>query len=103
MKLLPQEHARLVEQAITAAQKAGELPPFEMPTIEIRPPKKAEQGDYACAVAMQLAKPTSKNPFDIATIIAKYLPPADFVGSVEVMKPGFINFRLNEPWLKSQV
>jgi arginyl-tRNA synthetase len=103
LKLLPHEHARLVEQAIDAAHKAGELPPFDMPTIEIRPPKKAEQGDYACAVAMQLAKPTGKNPFDIATIIAKYLPTADFVGSVEVMKPGFINFRLNEAWLKSQV
>jgi len=103
LKLLPHEHARLVEQAIAAAQKAGELPVFEVPTIEIRPPKKAEQGDYACAVAMQLAKPTGKNPFDIATIIANYLPKADFVGSVEVLKPGFINFRLDEAWLKSQV
>ncbi len=103
MKLLPHEHTRLIEQAIDAAHKAGELPPFEMPTIEIRPPKKAEQGDYACAVAMQLAKPTGKNPFDVASIIAKYLPPANFVGSVEVFKPGFINFRLNEAWLKSQV
>ncbi len=103
MKLLPHEHALLVEQAIVTAQKAGELPTFEIPAIEIRPPKKSEQGDYACATAMQLAKPTSKNPFDIATIIAKYLPKADFVGSSEVVKPGFINFRLNEAWLKSQV
>jgi arginyl-tRNA synthetase len=93
----------LVEQAIVAAQKAGELPTFDIPAIEIRPPKKAEQGDYASAIAMQLAKPTGKNPFDVATIIAKYLPQADFVGSSEVIKPGFINFRLNEAWLKSQV
>ncbi len=103
MKLLPHEHAHLVEQAITAAQQAGELPAFEIPTIEIRPPKKAEQGDYACAVAMQLAKPTGKNPFDIATIIAKHMPSADFIGSIEILKPGFINFRLNEAWLQSQV
>lgn len=103
MKLLPHEHALLVEQAIVAAQKAGELPTFDIPAIEIRPPKKAEQGDYASAIAMQLAKPTGKNPFDVATIIAKYLPKADFVGSSEVIKPGFINFRLNEAWLKSQV
>ncbi|MBI1277990.1 MAG: arginine--tRNA ligase [Anaerolineaceae bacterium] len=103
LKLLPQEHARLIEQAIAAAQKAGELPAFETPIIEIRPPKKAEQGDYACAVAMQLAKPTGKNPFDVASIIAKYLPKAEFIGSVEAIKPGFINFRLDEAWLKSQV
>ncbi len=102
MKLLPQEHAKLVEQAIIAAQSAGELPAFELPVIEIRPPKKAEQGDYACAVAMQLAKPTGKNPFDIATIITNRIPKADFVASVEVLKPGFINFRLNTAWLQAQ-
>jgi arginyl-tRNA synthetase len=103
LKLLPHEHARLIEEAIKSAQAAGELPAFDMPTIEVRPPKKAEQGDYASAVAMQLAKPTGRNPFDIATIIAKHLPQAEFVGEVEVVKPGFINFRLNEDWLKAQV
>jgi arginyl-tRNA synthetase len=103
LKLLPNEHGGLVEQAIRDAQAAGELPAFEIPAIEVRPPKKAEQGDYACAVAMQLAKPTGRNPFDIATIIAKYLPPADFVEKAEVVKPGFINFWLSEIWLKQQV
>ncbi len=103
MKLLSHEHARLIEQAIQVAQSAGELPAFEMPAIEIRPPKKAEQGDYGCAIAMQLAKPASMNPFDIASIIVKNLPKADFVGSVEAAKPGFINFRLNETWLRAQV
>lgn len=103
MKLLPHEHAQLVEQAIIAAQTADELPAFEIPAIEIRPPKKAEQGDYACAVAMQLAKPAGKNPFDIATLILKHLPAAEFLGSAEVVKPGFINFRLNENWLRAQV
>ncbi len=103
MKRLPYEHAQLIQQAILAAQKVGELPSFDLPSIEIRPPKKSEQGDYACAVAMQLAKPTGKNPFDIATIIANHLPTADFVGSVDVIKPGFINFRLREAWLQAQV
>jgi arginyl-tRNA synthetase len=103
LKPLPHEHARLVEQAILAAQAAGELPVFEIPTIEIRPPKKAEQGDYACAVAMQLAKPIAKNPFDIASAIVKHLPTADFLGSAEVVKPGFINFKLSDDWLRGQV
>lgn len=103
MKPLPHEHARLVEQAIHAAQAAGELPAFEIPAIEIRPPKKAEQGDYACAIAMQLAKPTGKNPFDIANTIVAHLPQADFLGSAEVVKPGFINFKLSDDWLREQV
>lgn len=102
MKLLPKEHAVLVEQAIRAAQAAGELPAFEIPSIEIRPPKRADQGDYAAAVALQLAKSAGMNPFDLATVIARHLPPAEFVGSVEVIKPGFINFRLNDNWLRAQ-
>jgi arginyl-tRNA synthetase len=103
VKLLSDAHARLVESAIHSAQAAGELPPFDIPPIEIRPPKRSDQGDYAAAVALQLAKPAGMNPFDIAGIIAKHLPAADFVGAVEVIKPGFINFRLDETWLKAQV
>ncbi|MEZ4666778.1 MAG: arginine--tRNA ligase [Anaerolineae bacterium] len=103
MKLLPHEHARLIEQAIRSAQADGELPVFEIPAIEIRPPKKADQGDYACAVAMQLSKVAGKNPSDIASIILKHLPQADFLSSAEVVKPGFINFRLNDNWLRAQV
>jgi arginyl-tRNA synthetase len=103
LKLLPHEIARLVQTAIQNAQTAGDLPAFEIPTIEVRPPKKAEQGDYACAVAMQLAKPTGRNPFDIATIIANRLPKTDMIEAVEAVKPGFVNFRLSEAWLKTQV
>jgi arginyl-tRNA synthetase len=103
VKLLPLEHRLLIEKAIRAAQAAGDLPAFEIPAIDIRPPKQAAQGDYACAIAMALAKPTGKNPFDIATAIAKHLPPADFVSAVEVARPGFINFRLNEGWLQQQI
>lgn len=103
MKLVPHELAELFKQAIHSGQNAGELPAFEIPAIEVRPPKKAEQGDYACAVAMQLAKPTGRNPFDVATIIANHLPKVELVSSVEVVKPGFINIRLSEAWLKSQV
>jgi arginyl-tRNA synthetase len=103
LKLLSHEHAQLIEQSIRTAQLSRELPSFEIPAIEIRPPKKAEQGDYGCAVAMQLAKPAGMNPVDIAGVIVKHLPKTDFIGSVEAVKPGFINFRLNDGWLRAQV
>ena len=103
MILLPAEHARLVRAAIEAAQAAGELPAFEIPDIPISTPKRPEQGDYACPIAMQLAKPTRMNPFQIATIIGRHIAPAAFVGAVEVVHPGFINFRLDAGWLKNQV
>ncbi len=103
MILVPNELAQLVANAVRAAQAAGDLPAFELPPVEIKPPKKAEQGDYAAAVAMQLARPAGMNPFAIATKISHHLAPADFIGAVEVVHPGFINFRLSERWLREQV
>lgn len=103
MIILPNAHAALVEKAIQDAQNAGDLPAFEIPAIEIRPPKRADQGDYGTAVALQLAKPVGRAPLAIAEAIAKHIPPAEFIQAVEVAPPGFINFRLNEDWLREQV
>lgn len=99
---LPKEHAKLVEKAITAAQAAGEFPQFDIPEIPIEPPKKPELGDYACPIAFRIAKDAKMKPPQIAQTIAKHIPEADFLASVELAGP-FINFRLNDTWLKQQV
>jgi arginyl-tRNA synthetase len=101
--VLANAHAQLIEQAIKAAQAASDLPAFDLPAFEIKPPKRPEQGDYAASIALQLAKPAGMKPLDVANIIVRHLPPADYVGSVEVAPPGFINFRLNDDWLRQQV
>jgi arginyl-tRNA synthetase len=103
LKPLPSEHALLIRQAIQAAQDAGDLPQLEIPTIEVKPPKKPEQGDYACPVALALAKPARRKPLEIAEVLVRYMPPADFVDAVTVAPPGFINFRLSRDWLRDQV
>ncbi len=99
---LPKEHAKLVEQAIRAAQDAGDLPAFDIPEIPIEAPKKPEHGDYACPIALRLAKDAKMKPPQIAQAIEKHLPKAEFIGAVELVGP-FINFRLDEAWLKGQV
>jgi arginyl-tRNA synthetase len=101
--LLPNAHAQLVTDAILAAQAAGDLPAFEVPAIEIKPPRNASQGDYSSPVALGLAKSAGMKPIDIANAIIRHIQPADYVASVEVAMPGFINFRLNEDWLRSQI
>ena len=103
MKPLPHAFARLVEDAIRAAQATSDLPSFDIPPVEVRPPKRADQGDYATNIALQLAKPAKLNPFHIATQIVNHMPKAEFVGAVEVVHPGFINFRLDNTWLRGQV
>lgn len=102
MKLLPEAHASLITQALQSAQAAGELPAFELPEIVVEPPKKP-LCDYACSVALQLQKTTGLKPRQIAEIIVKHLPAADFVASVEIAGPGFINFWLSKDWLRQQV
>jgi arginyl-tRNA synthetase len=107
LKLLTHEISRLVQAALAALKGNGGFPDFDAPSIEIRAPKKADQGDYACAVAMQLAaqpdlKAAKVNPFDIAVQIVERLPQADFLATAEAVRPGFINFRLNDAWLKAQ-
>lgn len=102
LKLLPLELAKLVESAIRAAQTAGDLPEFDLPEVRISPPKRTEQADYAASVAMQLAKPARLAPVEIANRIVKHIEKPEFVGAIEVLN-GYINFKLDENWLRQQV
>jgi arginyl-tRNA synthetase len=99
--------AALVAEAARAAQGAGELPPYDLPVVEVSRPKEAEHGDYTTAVAMQSARLARMSPLAIAQALAKalahHMPPADFLAAVEVAPPGFLNFRISERWLAGQV
>lgn len=61
-------------------------------------PKVAAHGDYACAAAMQLAKPLKQNPRQLAEALRAALlaTPAfgQWVDAIEIAGPGFINIRL---------
>ncbi len=59
--------------------------------ILIERPKQAAHGDYACNLAMQLAKPLRKSPRDIANALIAALPKTDFIEKVEIAGAGFIN------------
>jgi arginyl-tRNA synthetase len=95
--------AALVNEAIQAAQRAGTLPPYEPPAVEVARPREAEHGDYTTPVAMQSARLARMSPLAIAQAIAVQLPSAEFLAGVEVAPPGFLNFRLSERWLDGLV
>jgi len=59
--------------------------------ILIERPKLAAHGDYACNLAMQLAKPLRKPPRDIAKALIAALPESDVIGKLEIAGAGFIN------------
>ena len=55
----------------------------------------ASHGDFACNVAMRLAKPARKSPRDIAASLVDALGSNDQIQQVEIAGPGFINFYLS--------
>ncbi len=63
-------------------------------TILIERPKLAVHGDYACNLAMQLAKPLRKSPRDIANALIAALPKSGVIEQVEIAGAGFINVRI---------
>ena len=83
-----------VAQAITAAQAADALPTFDLPPIVVERPRDTSNGDYACPVAMRLAKPARMAPRKIAETIVEHFDTPDFISEITIAGPGFINFRL---------
>ena len=94
------ELSAAVRAAIGAAQTAGDLPPFDLPDVLVERPRDPDHGDYATAVALQLARPARLAPLKIAQAIATHLSPPDYLGEANVVPPGFINLRLSPAWLQ---
>ncbi|HOV47056.1 MAG TPA: arginine--tRNA ligase [Anaerolineae bacterium] len=96
--------AAVVRAALEAAQAAGDLPPFEIPAaVPVEPARHAAHGDYASPVCLGLARVVRRAPLQIAQALISHLPPTDFIGGVEAVAPGYLNFTLSEPWLAQQV
>ncbi len=95
------ELSAAVQAAIIAAQSAGALPAFDVPDVLVERPRDATHGDYATAVALQLARSARMAPLKIAEAIAAHLELPDYVGEANVVPPGFINFRLSAAWVQA--
>lgn len=83
------------------AKMAGELELNSSIFPELERPRDKTNGDWACSVAMRMAKSEKKNPRDIASIILSHLTCDDAISSVEIAGPGFINIRLSEKALQN--
>lgn len=84
------------------AQALLKVAPEQQAAIVIERPKLASHGDYACNLAMQLAKPLRKPPREIAQALIGALPQSSIVAKVEIAGAGFINIFVS-PGAKQQV
>jgi arginyl-tRNA synthetase len=63
-------------------------------TLILERPKSAQHGDYACSVAMQLAKAMKRNPREIAQALVKAMPQSPYLEKAEIAGAGFVNLYL---------
>jgi arginyl-tRNA synthetase len=69
--------------------------PTDTTTIVLERPRNAAHGDYACNVAMQLARALRRNPREIAQAVLAALPSSPLVARTELAGAGFINVYLS--------
>ena len=90
----PAEDARARLAGALAAAVETVAPDHTGVAIALERPKQAAHGDYACNVALQLAKALKRPPREIATRLVEALPPAPELEKAEVAGAGFINLFL---------
>jgi len=88
---LKQDLQSLFSQALEQLKTDGIVPAEVNPNVQIEHARDAKFGDFACNLAMQLAKPAKQKPRDLATQLIERLPASDFVEKVDIAGPGFIN------------
>lgn len=85
----------IVKDALTSAVKDGNLPLEAVPEPTLETPREEAHGDWACTIALRLAKEAHMNPRDIAEIILEHMPFNTMISGSEIAGPGFINFVLS--------
>ncbi len=99
-------HKQIAEMVVSALQSA--IARKSLPEVgEVRPsverPRHAEHGDYSTSVAMALASSMRMSPRAIAGEIVENVAPSAMVQDVSIAGSGFINFKLDDEWLRSQI
>ena len=89
----------LMQQAMGALQQSGALTLDTAVEIQIENARDPAHGDFACNLAMMLAKRVGKKPRDLAEELVAVLPNVDWISAIEIAGPGFLNFRLaDQAW-----
>jgi len=89
---LKQHIVDLIRPALERLQQAGTLPGGDLPAVQVERTRDKAHGDFACNIAMLLAKPARRKPRELAEQLLDALAPSDQVARVEIAGPGFINF-----------
>lgn len=100
---MKQEIQQWVETALRHLQSEGVLSVETLPEVQVSVTNDTRHGDFACNIAMMLARVAKMPPRDLAQKITAAIPESSMLDSVEIAGPGFINFRLTRSAWQSVV
>ncbi|MFC0561132.1 arginine--tRNA ligase [Halalkalibacter alkalisediminis] len=104
MNSVEQIKQQLKDEIIAAIKQAGLASDAEIPEVILETPKDKAHGDYATNMAMQLARVAKKAPRTIADeLVANLNNERASVEKVEIAGPGFINFFMNNSYLREVI
>ena len=86
--------AHLIEAALSQLKSKQLIPDTVIPVFHLERTRQKSHGDFACNVAMTLAKELKQPPRTVAELVVKHLPADPQVIKVEIAGPGFLNFFL---------
>ncbi len=93
----------LLLQAVMDLRRDGQLPAGDEPDFVIERTRAKAHGDYACNIALLLAKSAGRKPRELADALVARLPSSRLVAKVEVAGAGFINFFVSASCLTGTV
>lgn len=85
----------LFTHALTELQKTGVIPKDIPLEVQLERARDSRHGDFACNIAMLLAKAVGKRPRELAEQIINHIPAqSEWIAKIEIAGPGFINLFL---------
>lgn len=86
--------AAALAEAWRELHEQGLLPRVDPARIEVAPARDPAHGDFACSLALALAREAGLPARELAERLRRHLPQPEAVAAVEIAGPGFLNFRL---------
>jgi len=93
---LKQELQQLLMEAISIVQEKMDITFSAIDDIKIERTRDRSHGDYACNIAMVLARQAKTNPKQLAAALLENIPESEIIERIEIAGPGFINFFLTK-------
>ena len=88
--------AKLISASIATLQSTGKISEDLHADVHVTRSKDQSHGDFACNVALQLAKQAKVPARELAEMLLASMPEDPIIAKTEIAGPGFLNFYIQE-------